>query len=282
MSWLGWAVYQLEAGVRGESEAVLRSWRAATALLAAVAGWKSHDAGYEQQARHLLTLGYRIASEAGNGPVQAFLLSALVRQAVHIGRPKTGLDMARYALQLGDDASPLTLGMLHTLKARAYGRIGKAAPIPREVGLAEETFARASADDYHREPWLTHYDEAELFGDTGTAWHMLAWHHTDAAGKRGVAEAADRLAQAAHGYGDAFSRSRALCGLMAASAYMRAGDVDAAVATGHAYADDVVGLRSSRVDGYIRDLQHAAAPYRRRAEVQDVLQQLTPAEEPSS
>ncbi len=269
---LGWAVHQLDMGVPASSE-LLREWQKASALLADVAGFNSHDCGHEQQARGLMALSYRLAAEADARGVQASSLCAMARQAVHIGRPKTGLDLARHGLELADDATPITRAILHGLKARAYGRMGDVRAVDREVGLAEQEYARIVPDDYDREPWMYFYNEAELHGDAGTAWRLLAWHHLDHAGQRAVTEAGSRLSLAANGCGPEFARSRALCHLMAAGVYLRGRDPDAAVAvrTGEASVFDISGIQSARVEGYARDFRKAAQPFKRRTDVQEML-----------
>ncbi|MGH3567800.1 MAG: hypothetical protein ACRDRH_17575 [Pseudonocardia sp.] len=272
---LGWAVHQLDMGVPASSE-LLREWQKASARLASLAGFESHDCGHEQQARGLMVLGYWLASEADDRARQADALAAMAMQAVHIGRPHTGLDLARHGLELADDATPISRAILHGLKARAYGRLGDMRALEREVGLAEQEHARIVPDDYEREPWLSFYNEAELYGDTGTAWRMLAWHHPDQAGRRGqraVSEAGSRLSLAADGHGAEFARSRALCHLMAAGVYLRARDPDAAVAVrkGEVLAFDTSGIHSVRVEGFARDFAKAAQPFKRRSDVQEML-----------
>ena len=274
---LGWAVHQLDMGVLASSE--LRSeWQSAAARLAVIAGFNCHDSGHEQQGRGLMALGYRLSAEADDRAVRANSLSCMVRQAVHIGRPETALDMARHGLELSDEATPITRAVLHAVKARAYGRMGDMKGVDREVGLAEEEYARIVPDDREREPWLYFFNEAEMYGDTGTAWRMLAWYHPGhgAQGQRAVREAGSRLSLAADGYGAEFARSRAMCHLMAAGVYLRGRDPDAAVAVskGEPLAVRTSGIHSVRVEGYVWDLQKVARPFTRRPDVQEMVNSL--------
>lgn len=275
---LGWAVHQLDMRVPASS-ALRREWQMASALLAAVAGWNSHDGGHEQQARGLMVLGYRLAAEADAAAIQAYLLSKLAKQAVHVGRPKTGLDLARHGLELADDATPITRAMLHALKAQAHGRMGDIRTLDREVGLAGHEYSKTLSDDRDREPWLRSFSEARLYGDTGTAWQVLAWHHRDHVSERAVTETGSRLSLAAHGYGAEFARSRAMCHLMAAGIYMRARDPDAAMAVGKGAASvsEARGIYSVRVEGYARELERASQPFRARSDVQDMIDSLAAA-----
>ena len=207
---LGWAVHQLDMGVPASTE-LLREWQKASALLAGLAGFTSHDCGHEQQARGLMALGYQLAAQADDQAIQAYSLSDMAKQAVDIGRPKTGLDLARHGLELADDATPIIRAILHGRKARAYGRMGDMRAVDREVGLAEQEYARIVPGDHDREPWMSWHTEAGLYGDTGTAWRLLAWHHLDHAGQRAINEAGSRLSAAANGHGAEFARSRTLC-----------------------------------------------------------------------
>ncbi len=278
---LGWAVHQLDAGVTAESDAVRREWMIASALLAAVAGWKSHDAGFEQQGRGLLALGYRLAAQANSNAIQAYMLGAMIKQAVHVGHPRVGLDLARHGLELADDGTATVKCMLHALKARAHAHLGERQSLERELGSAEIEFGRISAEDRQREPWLRFYDEAELNGDAGTAWRLLSWHFPAAPRadrQRSVAQAGIRLANAGRQYGDEFARSRALCNLMAISLHMKASDPDAALAIDAASTIAHLGtINSTRVDGYRHDVQAAARPFRARGDVKVLLEQLASA-----
>lgn len=273
---LGWAVHQLDRGVPASSAAVRREWQSATARLAGVAGFNCHDAGLEQQGRGLMTLGYRLGAEADDRAIQADALSDLVSQAVHIGRPKTGLDLARHGLELADDATPITRTRLHALKARAYGHLGNLRAMEREVGLAEQEFSRIVPDDREREPWLYYFDEAHLYGTTGQAWRLLAWHHPNHGGQRAAREAGSRLSLAAEKHDAEFARARAMCRLMAAGIYLRAQDPDAVVAICKKELLGVrpSGVRSARVEGFTADLQKVARPFQRRPDIQEMIDSL--------
>ncbi|MGH3565480.1 MAG: hypothetical protein ACRDRH_05510 [Pseudonocardia sp.] len=274
---LGWAVHQLDVGVPASSE-LRRQWQSASAHLAGVVGFNSHDCGHEQQGRGLMVLGYRLGAEADNRAMQADALSWMAKQAVHIGRPQTGLELARHGLALADDATPITRAIMHALKARAYGRMGDLRGMEREIGLAEQEYAQIVPDDREREPWMSYFDEAELYGATGGAWHLLAWHHPGhgAQGQRAVREAGSRLSLAAESYGADFARSRALCILAAAGVYLRVRDPDAAVAVskGEPLGVRTNGIRSVRVEGYAMDLKKVARPFTRRSDVREMVDSL--------
>ncbi|MGI9002935.1 MAG: hypothetical protein ACR2GH_14955 [Pseudonocardia sp.] len=274
---LGWAVHQLDRGVPASSAAVRRQWQSTSARLAGVAGFNCHDAGHEQQGRGLMALGYRLGAEADDRPIQADALTGLTMQAVHIGRPNTGLDLARHGLELADDATPIIRAMLHSLKARAYGRLSDIRAVEREVGLAEHEFSRIVPDDREREPWLYYFNEAELYAATGTAWRHVVWYHPDHGGQRAVQEATSRLSLAAESNDAEFARGRTLCGLLAAGVYLRARDPDAAVAVSK---EGFLGvrtsrMRSARVEGFTADLQKVARPFQRRPDVHEMIDSLT-------
>ncbi|MGI9003137.1 MAG: helix-turn-helix domain-containing protein [Pseudonocardia sp.] len=272
---LGWAVHQLDRGVPASSE-LRRQWQSASAQLANLTGFNCHDGGHEQQGRGLLALGYRLGAEADDRPMQADALSCMASQAVYLGQPRTGLDLARHGLELADDATPIARAMLHVMKARAYGRMGDVRAMEYEVGLAEQEYARIVPEDREREPWLCFFNEAELYAATGVAWRLLAWHHPDKGGQRAVREAGSRLSLAAEAHGAEFARSRAMCHLMAAGVYLRARDPDAAVAVskGELLGVRTNGIRSIRVESYARDLKKVARPFQRQPDVQEMIDSL--------
>lgn len=122
---------------------------------------------------------------------------------------------------------------------------------------------------------MSYFDEAELYGDTGTAWHMLAWHHPEQ-GVQAAREAGSRLSLAAERYGATFARSRTLCHLMASGVYLRAKEPDAAVAILQEETSviEARGIRSVRVEGYAMDLKKVARPFTRRPDVREMVDSL--------
>lgn len=63
---------------------------------------------------------------------------------------------------------------------------------------------------------------------------------------------------------------------MAAGVYLRGRDPDAAMAvrTGEASVFETSGIQSARVEGYARDFRKAAQPFKRRADVQEMIDSL--------
>jgi len=93
--------------------------------------------------------------------------------------------------------------MLYGVRARVHAEQGDARETDRFVGMAEAEFGRAAPQD---DPsWITWFDEAELYGDTGHAYYTLAL-----AQRQWASEAARRLTLAIDQHGPNQARSKAL------------------------------------------------------------------------
>ncbi|MEV7718841.1 hypothetical protein [Streptomyces sp. NPDC088184] len=104
--------------------------------------------------------------------------------------------------------------MLHTARARAFGKMDNARDTMAAVGAADEAFARACPGE--DAPWMAYYDEAQHNGDTA---HALF----DPAGQD-PGRAARRFDTAVKGHTDAYKRSRAISRTKPASLIMAKGD----------------------------------------------------------
>ncbi|MFC5805277.1 hypothetical protein [Streptomyces formicae] len=152
-----------------------RLWGVA-ANLAVLAGWMSHDVGFEPTAQKYFVIAAHAAREGGDRPRAGEALSRAARQMVHLGRPDDALDLMKLAKSgSGEQTLPRTHAMLRTIEAWAQASMGKGQAMRRTLGEAEELFV-SDKGDVPPPSWMQMFDEADLHGMQALAFRTLAEH----------------------------------------------------------------------------------------------------------
>ncbi|MFJ1994265.1 helix-turn-helix transcriptional regulator [Streptomyces asiaticus] len=256
VSGLGSRAMQWSAGLlQAECPAPLRSELfAAVSRLGIVVGATEFDAYAHDDAQRTFNFAADCAEEAGNWHLRAKTFSLLARQAVWIGAPDDGLTYAEKGLVRSDRLTATEQAMLHTARARAFGKMGNVRETMAAVGQADDAFTQARpAED---PPWMAYYDAAQHNGDTAHALFDLAILADQDPGR-----AARRLSAAVQGHTDAFKRSRALSRTKLAALFMAKGDPRQAAQIGHDALDEVGKLTSRRAIDDLQQLGSFAAKH---------------------
>ncbi|MGW1433533.1 XRE family transcriptional regulator [Streptomyces sp. NPDC002431] len=228
---------------------------AAVSRLGIVVGASAFDAYHHDEATKTFRFAADCAEEAGDWHLRAKTYSFLARQAVWIGAPDDGLTYAEKGLVRSDRLTATEQAMLHTARARAFGKMGNVRDTMAAVGAADEAFTRARpAED---PSWMAYYDEAQLNGDTAHALFDLAILAGQDPGR-----AARRFDTAVKGHTDAYKRSRAISRTKLASLLMAKGDPRKAAALGHDALNEVGRLTSLRAADDLRQLGRFASKHR--------------------
>lgn len=199
-----------------------RLWGVA-ANLAVLAGWMSHDVGFEPTAQKYFVIAAHAAREGGDRPRAGEALSRAARQMVHLGRPEDALDLVQLAQSgSGDGTLPRTRAMFHTIEAWAQASMGQGQEMRRTLGRAEELFVSDNGDAPPPD-WMQMFDEADLHGMEALAFRTLADHEPVAA------KAAEHHAQRALALREGGrQRSQIFDYISLASAYFLSDDPDQA------------------------------------------------------
>ncbi|WP_335755370.1 helix-turn-helix transcriptional regulator [Streptomyces fodineus] len=233
---------------------------AAVARLGIVVGASHFDTYAHDDARVAFKIAADCAEEANDWLLRAKVYSLLARQAVWIGDPDTGLTYAEKGLVRSDRLTPTIQAMLHTARARAFGKMGDIGGAMAAVGAADDAFAKSNPQD--DPPWMSYYNEAQHHGDTGHALYDLVLLKDQDPG-----QASRRFEIAIEGHDDSYPRSRALSGTKLASLLMAKGDPHQATAIGHQAISDAGRLTSRRAADDLKELSRIAARHRRIPEV---------------
>lgn len=245
-----WAISLLS----GDCPVPLRDdFLAAVARLGLVAGASQFDVHHHDEARVAFKVAVECAEDGKHWHLRAKGYSFLARQAIWIGDPDDGLTNAEKGLLRSDRLTATERAMLHTARARAFGKLRNVQETLAAVGAADDAFAQRNPED---DPvWMAYYDEAQHNGDTA---HAL-WDLAVGIDGHDPAQAGNRLQAAVRGHGAAFPRSRALSCTKLASPVMHKGDPREAAAIGHKALELGGGLTSLRAAEGLRELGRFAA-----------------------
>lgn len=231
-----------------------------------VAGFMAFDAFAHADAARTFRFSLRCAEESENWHLRACVLSMMARQAVWCGQPDDGLTQVETALVRSDRLTATERACLHTLRARALAKLGRAQECLSAVGAADNAFARTKpADD---PAWVGFYDHAQHQGDTGHALFDLSV-------KGRKTQAAPRLAYSVAHHEAEYARSRTISRTKLASLLMVTGDPRHAAAIGQRALDGVCSLHSKRAIADVRELQHYAGRHPHVVEAADLCDRIT-------
>lgn len=218
------------------------------AELAHLAGWTAYDTGMHGPAHTYLTQAREWADEARDLPLAAELLAALAHQAAYLGKGDEAVTLAEQALQTAEQAGVAALAAeAAVMAAHGYGLRGDGPRAARMMLAAEHHLDRA---DRTTDPaWIGYMGPAYLAALRGHA--LLALGDPAA-----VASAEDSLdMDTSYVRGEVFNL------LLLACALANSGRPDEAAARGRAALTLAAGLRSARVEEYLRRLALALTPY---------------------
>ncbi|MFJ5635106.1 XRE family transcriptional regulator [Streptomyces goshikiensis] len=242
---------------------------AAVARLGLVCGASQFDVYRHDDARLAFKVAVECADEGRHWHLRAKGYSFLARQAIWIGDADDGLTQAEKGLVRSDRLTASERAMLHTARARAFGKLRNVQETLAAVGAADDAFGQRRPED--DPPWMAYYDEAQHNGDTAHALWDLAvgidGHDPSQAGRR--------FQTAVRGHGPAFTRSKAMSCTKLASLVMFRGDPREGAALGHKALELGEGLTSLRAADDVRELGRFAARHPRIPEAVALRERIT-------
>ncbi|WP_225997792.1 helix-turn-helix domain-containing protein [Myceligenerans pegani] len=224
-------------------ESVGRKLAGVAADTAAQAGWYAFDADRHAAAQAYLLGSLRAAHTAQDARLGAGALSYLAIHAYANDRPRDAIVAAQAGRQQvrGFDVPHLEAVLL-TRQARGHALLGEREAVKRALGTAAELCMKGPGkDDPH---WIYWMNEGEIHGQTASA--SLALGDT--------AAAVQSFGRAADGLNPAEQRTRGLFLSRSAQAYARAGDLDAACATGGEVVTLAERVQSARLRKHLTDV----------------------------
>ncbi|WP_223267764.1 hypothetical protein [Streptosporangium nondiastaticum] len=238
-----------------------RRLAAVTADTAIQTGWYTFDSGTHTEAQHLLLGALRAAHASGDSRLKAAALSFLATHSYSVGDPRDAITAARTArTSISDQDSPALHAMLLTRQARGHARLREDRHALAALDEAEEWRMRGPGE--HDPHWLYWINKGEILGQRGSCYLELAR----------PAKAAASFAEARGALNQDDIRTRAQFLSRAATAQMRAGDVDAGCATGQEVLTLVDGIHSARLDEHLHSMLQEARRYNTTAPARSLLE----------
>ncbi|MFI2736624.1 XRE family transcriptional regulator [Streptomyces sp. NPDC018711] len=240
----------------------------AVARLGLVAGASQFDVYRHDDARLAFKVAVECAEEGQHWHLRAKGYSFLARQAIWVGNADDGLTHAEKGLVRSDRLTASERAMLHTARARAFGKMRNVQQTIAAVGAADDAFAQRRPED--EPPWMAYYDDAQHSGDTA---HAL-WDLAVGIDNYDPAQAGQRLTAAVQGHGQGFARSKAMSCTKLASLMMRRGDPREAASVGRKALALSGGLTSLRAADDLRQLGQFAGRYPKIQEAADLKKEI--------
>ncbi|MFE9606948.1 Tat pathway signal protein [Streptomyces sp. NPDC006012] len=232
---------------------------AATADLAALAGWGSHDCGRYATAQRYWSYGIYAAGEAGQRDRGVEIVTRMSHQMIYLGRPRDALGLLEVAAAKAD--RPAARALVASQTGRVLAALGDEHQAETHLGTADDLLA----DGLGEVPtWVAYFDAAEHAGARAVSARDLA-----ALGRphgRASVYFHDALKLRAPG----FDRVRVMDRVGLAAALFDEGEIEEAATTAQQALDDAARIDSALVASRLNTLLDASRPYRTTLSVEEV------------
>ncbi|RKN46839.1 Tat pathway signal protein [Streptomyces hoynatensis] len=224
---------------------------AATADLAALAGWVSHDVGRYGIAQRLWSYGTYAAGEAGQRDRAVEIVTRMSHQMIYLGHPADALGLLGIAAQKA--TLPATKALVASQTGRVHAALGDERAADRHLGDADELLADGLGDDIPE--WVAYFDAAEHSGARAVSARDLTGLG------RGGRPASTHFEDALKLRKPGFDRVRVMDGVGLAAALFDEGEAERGAAAAHQALDDAARIDSTLVVSRLNTLLEAARPY---------------------
>lgn len=231
---------------------------AATADLAALAGWVSHDCGRYPQAQRYWSYGVYAATEAGQPDRGVEIVTRMSHQMIYLGHAKDALGLLGIAAK--NATMPATKALVESQTGRVYAALGEARDAYRHLAQADELLADGLGDVPQ---WVRYFDAAEHAGARAVSARDLAG--SDSGNSRASLHFQDALRLR----GPGFDRVKVMDRIGLAAALIEEGEPDKGVAAAHQALDDAARVDSTLVISRLNTLLDVARRYESTA-VKDI------------
>ncbi|MEU5193652.1 Tat pathway signal protein [Streptomyces scabiei] len=220
---------------------------AATADLAALAGWVSHDCGRYPQAQRYWSYGVYAAGEAGQPDRGVEIVTRMSHQMIYLGHPQDALGLLEIAGKRA--AMPATKALVASQTGRVHAALGDARNADQHLARADELLA----DGLDNVPeWVAYFDPAEHAGARAVSARDLA------AVDGGHNRASVHFQNALRLRGPGFDRVRVMDQIGLAAALFEEGELEESIAAAHQALDDAARVDSTLVASRLNTLVDAA------------------------
>ncbi|WP_330249658.1 helix-turn-helix domain-containing protein [Nocardia sp. NBC_00565] len=244
------------------SEAVRHEMFAAAGELAYLAGWMAFDNDEHAAAQRYFAASTKLSAEANDAPLTGHVLRAMAHQAIDLGQPQQGLQLAEASVSgtRYQAACPRERALLKVVHAKALSAAGQKAESAKALLEAERDLAAVSDSD-HEPARVFFFSEASLAHETACALRDSG----DMAGAAEQFQLSVRKRKAT-----TFTRTHAVTLGYLGTVEARSGELEQACATWTSALDAMDGVRSGRTRNVARDIRTTVAPCRHIAGVSEI------------
>ncbi len=239
------------------NDGVRRQMFSAAAEMTYLAGWMAFDNDEHAVAQRYFGAATRLAAEAEDAPLAGHVLRAMAHQAIDLGHPEQGLQLAEASVS-GERylaACPRERALLKVVHAKALSAAGRASESAKALLVAEQDLASVDRED--SEPArVFFFSEASLAHETACALRDVG----DLPGAAEQFQLSVRKRKAG-----AFTRTHAVTLGYLGSVQARRGELEHACATWQDALDAMGAVRSGRTRSIARDIRSHLAPQLHRA-----------------
>ncbi|MFI6813301.1 hypothetical protein ACIBG7_12860 [Nonomuraea sp. NPDC050328] len=249
---------EVAAFLRGTfpSDQVRAEMFSAAGELAYLSGWMAFDNSEHPLAQQYFLLALKLCAHSGNPPLTGHVLRAMAHQALDLGHPQRGLELAEASVQ-GQrylSATPRERALLGVVYARAQASAGQSRAAAQTLLRAEDDLSEAR--DGITEPFRT------FFFATASLAHETACTLRASGDHRGAIR---QFRHSVRTRGAAFKRTHAVTLGYLGAAHLSVGEVDQACATWDTALQAMQdGVYSGRARKSVVEMRTLLSPYRRR------------------
>ncbi|KPI06145.1 hypothetical protein OK006_6574 [Actinobacteria bacterium OK006] len=248
-------VAQLAEAARRIQDGVPKSLRprvfAATADLAALAGWVSHDCGRYPTAQRYWSYGVYAAGEAGQRDRGVEIVTRMSHQMIYLGRPDDALGLLGVAAAKAK--MPAVKALVASQTGRVHAALGDERQAEQHLGDADELVADGLGEDVPE--WVAYFDAAEHAGARAVSARDLAGLGRPR--KRASTHFEDALKLRKPG----FDRVRVMDRVGLAAALFDESEAERGAAAAQQALDDAARVDSTLVASRLNTLLDAARPH---------------------
>ncbi len=244
------------------NDAVRREMFAAAGELAYLAGWMAFDNDEHAAAQRYFATSTKLSAEANDAPLTGHVLRAMAHQAIDLGQPQQGLQLAEASISGSryQAACPRERALLKVVHAKALSAAGQKAESAKALLKAERDLATATDSD-HEPTRVFFFSEASLAHETACALRDSG----DLAGAAEQFQLSVRKRKAT-----TFTRTHAVTLGYLGTVQARSGELEQACTTWTSALDAMDGVQSGRTRNVARDIRATVAPYRHVAGVSEI------------
>lgn len=244
------------------NEVVRREMFAAAGELAYLAGWMAFDNDEHAVAQRYFAASTKLSAEANDAPLTGHVLRAMAHQAIDLGQPQQGLQLAEASISgtRYQAACPRERALLKVVHAKALSAAGQKAEAAKALLAAERDLAAASDSD-HEPARVFFFSEASLAHETACALR-------DSGDMAGAAEQFQLSARKRKA--TTFTRTHAVTLGYLGTVQARSSELEQACTTWTSALDAMDGVQSGRTRNVARDIRATVAPYRHIAGVSEI------------